>query len=203
LQAAEDTAKLLAELGHTVEHFDPSWQENLLDVFTNAWSVLIGSGIAFGQLLTGRAPTADDIEPLSWELYQRALKLNALEYSGTVVGLQFISRTVVQKFAPYDAVLTPALAMRPVKTGTINGCSDNPMADFEKSAEFTPFTSIWNLTGQPAISLPLFHGEDGLPLAVQIAGRPAGEEQLLALANQIETAMPWSNRFASTNLAIH
>jgi amidase len=91
-------------------------------------------------------------------------------------------------------VLTPALAQRPVRIGEIDSCSDAPWEDFHRSGEFTPYTAIFNVTGQPAVSLPLFHGDDGLPLAVQLAGRPAGEGQLLSLAAQLEAARPWAER---------
>jgi amidase len=94
----------------------------------------------------------------------------------------------------YDVVMTPALAQRPVRIGEIDSCSDTPWEDFQRSGQFTPYTAIFNVTGQPAISLPLFHGEDGLPLAVQIAGKPAGEAELLALAAQLEAARPWAER---------
>ena len=76
-------------------------------------------------------------------------------------------------------MLTPGLAQRPVRIGEIDACSDDPWDDFRRSGQFTPYTAIFNVTGQPAISLPLFHGDDGLPVAVQIAGRPAGEGELL------------------------
>ena len=94
----------------------------------------------------------------------------------------------------YDVVLTPALAQRPVRIGEIDACSDEPWEDFRRSGQFTPYTAIFNVTGQPAISLPLFHGDDGLPLGVQLAGRPAGEAELLALAAQLEAARPWAER---------
>ena len=70
--------------------------------------------------------------------------------------------------------MTPALAQRPVRIGEIDACSDDPWEDFRRSGEFTPYTASFNVSGQPAISLPLFHGEDGLPLAVQLAGQPRG-----------------------------
>jgi amidase len=68
------------------------------------------------------------------------------------------------------------------------------MATFTRSGLFTPFTPVFNASGQPAISVPLFHGEDGLPLGVQLVGRPAGEGELLALARQLEVARPWAER---------
>ena len=94
----------------------------------------------------------------------------------------------------YDVVMTPALAQRPVRIGEIDACSDEPWEDFRRSGQFTPYTAIFNVTGQPAISLPLFHAEDGLPLAVQLAGKPAGEAALLSLAAQLEAAHPWAQR---------
>jgi amidase len=68
------------------------------------------------------------------------------------------------------------------------------MVKYRRSATFTPFTAIVNVTGQPAIALPLYHGDDGMPTAVQLIGRPAREEVLLALGNQLEHALPWADR---------
>ncbi|HWD11601.1 MAG TPA: amidase family protein, partial [Solirubrobacteraceae bacterium] len=70
----------------------------------------------------------------------------------------------------------------------------DPMATFSRSGVFTPFTPIFNASGQPGISIPLFEGDDGLPLAVQLVGRPAGDGALLALAAQLEAARPWAER---------
>src|SRR4029078_13628044 len=77
---------------------------------------------------------------------------------------------------------------------------DDPAADFEAQKRFTPFTALWNVTGMPAVSLPLHHtapmpGADrGLPVGVMLAGRPAGEAALLSLAGQVEAAAPWQDR---------
>ena len=76
------------------------------------------------------------------------------------------------------------------------------MTTFTRSGLFTPFTPVFNATGQPGISLPLYEGEDGLPLAVQIVGRPAGEERLLALASQLEAAQPWADRRPTVGQAV-
>ena len=96
--------------------------------------------------------------------------------------------------AGYDAVLTPALARRPVRIGEIHGRGPDPWENYQRSAYFTPYTSIVNVTGLPAIALPLYQGEDGLPMAVQVIGPPAREEVLLALATQLERALPWADR---------
>lgn len=72
------------------------------------------------------------------------------------------------------------------------------MGAFEQAIAFSPFTAIWNVTGQPAISLPLYEGEDGLPLGVQVIGQPLGEGTLLSLASQLEAALPWASRIPPT-----
>jgi amidase len=68
------------------------------------------------------------------------------------------------------------------------------MGEFARTGRFTPFTAVFNVTGQPAVSLPLFQGEDGMPLAVQFAGPPAGEALLLSLASQLEAELGWAER---------
>jgi amidase len=79
-----------------------------------------------------------------------------------------------------------------VKIGEID--AETGMESFAKSGRFTPFTAVINVTGQPAISLPLFQGDDGLPTGIQFVGRPAGESELLSLAAQLEAAQPWADR---------
>ena len=110
------------------------------------------------------------------------------------VQLEGISRQLIATMDPYDAVITPALAERPVPIGEIDTCSETPMEDFARSGRFTPFTALFNVSGQPAISLPFAHGDDGLPTGIQVVGRPAREGDLLALAAQIEEAQPWADR---------
>ena len=95
--------------------------------------------------------------------------------------------------APYDAVLTPTLASPPLPVGAIRNDAD-PVADFEAQKAFTPWTSAWNVTGMPAVSLPLSWTADGLPVGVMLAARPAEEELLLALSAQVEAAAPWHDR---------
>ena len=94
----------------------------------------------------------------------------------------------------YDVVLTPALAKRPVRHGEIDPMGENPAYEFKKSGEFTPYTAPFNVSGQPAISVPLYQGEDGLPVAVQLVGPPLGEGLLLQVCRQLEEARPWADR---------
>jgi len=93
--------------------------------------------------------------------------------------------------APYDAVVTPVMAKRQVRIGEID--PESGMQAFHDAGQFTPYTAVLNVSGQPAISLPLVH-DDGLPVPVQVVGRPAGELELLRLAAQVERARPWAER---------
>ena len=94
----------------------------------------------------------------------------------------------------YDAILTPTLGMRPVRIGEIHGRGPDPLDHFTRSGHFTPYTAIVNVTGQPAISVPLYEGADGLPTGVQLIGPPAGEDVVLGLAAELERALPWADR---------
>ncbi len=193
--AVTEAAGLLRELGHEVEEVDPPWQiEGLTELFGAVFCTHIGLSIAFSGMVAGRDPVAEDMEPMSWAIFSMVQKLNAVEGFGATVRLQAFTRQLVQFMEPYDALLTPALAERPLALGTLDPAAPNPLETFTRSGLFTPFTPVFNASGQPGISLPLFHGEDGLPLAVQLAGRPAQEATLLALATQLETALPWAAR---------
>jgi amidase len=194
-QAVNDAAELLRELGHEVEEVDPPWQmEGVRELFGAVFSTHVSLAIAFSGTVAGREPTAEDMEPMSWAIYSMVQNLNAVQGLGATVRLQAFTRGLVEFLEPYDALLTPALAERPLPLGTLDPAAPDPMATFTRSALFTPFTPVFNASGQPGVSLPLFHGDDGLPLAVQLVGRPAAEGPLLALAAQLEAARPWAER---------
>ena len=176
-RAARDAAALLESLGHHVEEVEPPWSgRDLLPEFTRAFGPGIGSVTAIGAQLAGREPTEADVEPLTWEMYRRGREQDTITYLQALARLERVAREVVVFLEPYDAVVTPALAQRPVPIGTIHGRGPDPMDNYRRSAEFTPYTAIVNVTGQPAIALPLYQGEDGLPTAVQLIGRPARED---------------------------
>jgi len=194
-RAVQDAAELLRSLGHEVEEVDPPWQvDGLQELFGAVFSNHIALSIAYSGMVAGRTPTADDMEPMSWAIFSMIEKLNAVQGMGAAVQLQAFARRLITFLAPYDALLTPALAERPLPLGTLDTSAPEPMSTFTRSGLFTPFTPVVNATGQPGISVPLFEGEDGLPLGVQLIGRPAGEGQLLALAAQLEAARPWAER---------
>jgi amidase len=194
-QAVTDAAKLLRSLGHDVQEVDPPWQiGGLQELFGAVFSTHIALSIAYSGNVAGREPTAEDMEPMSWAIFSMIQHLNAVQGMGATVQLQAFARRLITFLDPYDALLTPALAERPLPLGTLDTAAPEPMSTFTRSGLFTPFTPVFNASGQPGISLPLFEGEDGLPLGVQLVGRPAGEAALLALAAQLEAASPWAER---------
>jgi amidase len=194
-RATREAAQLLGELGHDVEEVPAPWGDtDLLEVFTMVFGTPIAMGIFFGGMVTGREPSAELVEPLSWTIWEGIRERSALDYLLARTQLTGISRGIISLWETYDVVLTPGLAERPVRIGEIDACSEDPWEDFRRSGRFTPYTAIFNVTGQPAISVPLFHGDDGLPTSIQLAGRPADEGTLLALAAQLEAARPWADR---------
>ncbi len=197
IDAVAEAADLLRSLGHEVEEVEPPWQESgLRELFGAVFSIQIALSIFASGMIAGRELEPRDMEPMSWEILALGRRLNAIEGVGAVTQLQGFSRRLAGFLAPYDALLTPALAERPLPLCTLDTAAPKPMSTFTRSALFTPFTAIFNAGGEPAISLPLLHGEDDLPLAVQLVGRPAGEGALLALAAQLESARPWAGRRA-------
>lgn len=199
-QAVDDATELLRSLGHEVREVDPPWRDVAAErLFGAVFSIWISIGIYASGMIAGRGPgeiSEDDMEPMSWSIYAIAQHLNATQGLGVAVQLQAVARRLGEFLAPYDILLTPALAERPLPLGTLDTAApdDDPMSTFTRSGLFTPFTPIFNATGHPGISLPLYQGEDGLPLAIQLVGRPAGEGVLLGLATQLEQALPWAGR---------
>jgi len=196
-QAVRDAADLLAELGHEVDEVEPPWAghgEELEHAFVRVFCTDIAMAAYFGGIVSGREPSAELMEPLSWEIWRGVNDYGGLDYPLAKVRLEAQTRAIVGMWSDHDVLLTPGLGQRPVPIGEIDSCSDDPWEDFRASGRFTPFTAIFNVTGQPAISVPLFQGDDGLPLAVQLVGPPAREDLQLSLAAQLEAARPWADR---------
>jgi amidase len=196
IAAARDAASLLASLGHAVEEVTPPWSGlGLLPDFTRAFGPQISLTTAAGGRLAGREVVEDDVEPLTWAMYERSRGLNVIDHLTAQSRLESVARSLVSwMLASVDVLLTPALGARPVPTGAIHGRGPDPWGNYQRSGAFTPYTAMMNVTGQPAVSLPLYQGADGLPLAVQLIGPPAREDLLLALSAQLEAAAPWAQR---------
>jgi amidase len=196
-RGAREAAALLSELGHDVEEVPSPFpsEEAVVGVFTALWAANVSASVMHGQIVTGNEPTPDNIEPLSMWLHQMGQSIPAPAYVGALVTSQALARGIVGFWSSWDLLVTPALARRPVRHDELDPCAPDSEAEFRKAAQFTPFTPIFNMTGQPGISVPLLHGDDGLPTGAQIVGRPAGEAVLLQVARQLEQARPWADRF--------
>ncbi len=194
-RAAHDAAALLESLGHEVREASPPWSgRHLLSDFTRAFGPLIAMTVLAGGQLAEREPVQDDVEPLTWAMWSNARSHDTLSLLEAQGRLEQVARSVVAYLLEgYDALLTPALARPPLPTGEVTGLGPDPWDHYRRSGYFTPYTAIVNVTGLPAISLPLYN-VDGLPIAVQLIGPPAREELLLSLATQLEAALPWSGR---------
>ncbi|MFZ0386845.1 MAG: amidase [Solirubrobacteraceae bacterium] len=197
IAAARDAAALLSSLGHVVDEVTPPWSDlGLLPDFTRAFGPAISQTTAAGGRLAGREVVEDDVEPLTWAMWERSRELNVLDHLIAQTRLEAVARSLVAWMlaAPLDVLVTPALATRPLRTGEVHGRGPDPWGNYQRSGAFTPYTAMMNVTGQPAVSLPLYQGEDGLPLAVQLIAQPAREDVLLALSAQLEAALPWAQR---------
>jgi amidase len=179
---ARDAADALAALGHDVVERTPPWvDETLLDTFAKLWQV----GPAMFPV---RDPEL--LEPLNRALAAAAHETSSVVFAQSVTALQQLARRIVAFWNDVDVVLTPGLAKLPVPIGWVFEPAD-PWEQFERGGEFTPFTPIVNVTGQPAAMVP-FGIVDGLAVGVQLIGRPADEATLFRLAAQIERAHPWA-----------
>jgi amidase len=181
--AALEAAALLAELGHDVVEATPPWRdEEMLDRFGVLWRMVPA---LYGVPL-------DLLEPLNRALAEAAATTTALDYVRAVLALQRFARRVAAFWDEVDVVLTPTLAKLPVPVGWVTG-PDDPWEQYRRAAEFTPFTAVANVTGQPAASVP-FAVAEGLPVGVQLLGRVGDEATLIRLAAQLEAARPWAAR---------
>jgi amidase len=195
VQAARDTGELLASLGHEVEEATPPWTDkSLLPLFSASFMTAIAMSIAYSGMVAGRDPQREDMQALSWAIYERIRGTAALEIAAAGAQLQIFMRNLITALDAYDVVVTPGLAQRPLPIGALDADAGDPFETFAESGRFTPFTAGLNATGQPALMLPLFHGDDGLPTGVQLIGRPAREDVLLQVGAQLEAAHPWHDR---------
>jgi amidase len=202
-RAVRDAGRLFESLGHGVDEIAPPWSGlDLMPDFMRTFGPAVSTATMIGGRLAGREPTEEDVEPLTWAMWERSRKEDTMSYLSAMARLESVSRSLIAYLEPFDAVLMPVLAQRPVLIGMISGDQADPWASQRRAGHFTPYTAIVNVTGLPAISLPLYHGDDGLPTAVQLVGPPAREEVLLMLSTQLEQALPWVDRRPSLAAAV-
>lgn len=185
--AWELASELLESLGHHVEDVPPAIDESIVPIFENVWAVA-----AHSYPVDPRQEK--DLQPLTQWWRARGAAISGPGFLRAMQQLQQVARRAILAHAEYDLVLTPTVAQPPRPVGWFSGAGD-PAEDFERQKRFTPFTAVYNVTGQPALSLPLHWTASGLPIGVQLVGRPGGEATLLAVGAQLEAAQPWAHRY--------
>lgn len=197
VSAVKDAAKLCADLGHEVVEATPAMTlaiDQVVQAFMTIHDAGVAADIDTWASASGKEPSQEQFEPLTWAMYQVGRKCSAPEYLLAVNVLQRTARDIARFFVSHDIWLTPTLAEPPVPLGTFASPPENPLAGWYRSAPFAPFTPICNFTGQPAMSVPLFWNDDGLPVGTHFIGRFGDEATLFRLAAQLEQAQPWAAR---------
>jgi amidase len=214
VRGLDETVKLLSSLGHVVEEAAPPVDR---DSFSLAFVTMlcgeVRADIEEAERMSGRRAGAADLEPATWALGMLGRSLRAADLSAAVRTLRLASRGIGAFFENWDVLLTPTLASPPVPTGSLQLSSAEKrlirvLARFDagwllralglleptarKTFEFIPFTPPFNVTGQPAMSVPLHRTAAGLPVGMHFVGRWGDESTLFRLAGQLERALPWA-----------
>jgi Asp-tRNA(Asn)/Glu-tRNA(Gln) amidotransferase A subunit family amidase len=142
----------------------------------------------------GRTFGAADFEPVTWAMAEAGKGFSAIEYLTAIQTFHRIGRETAPFFQQHELLLTPTLAQLPPKLGYLSTETDDLQGYLKRTFEFAPYTRLFNVTGQPAMSLPLHWTPSGLPVGVQIAGAYGSEALLFRLAFQLERAQPWAAR---------
>jgi amidase len=194
--AVRAAGSMLEGLGHIVE---PAWPACLADTtltekFMALWATQMAMGVrGFGQTL-GRELTSDEVEPVNWVLAQRAREVSALDYAVAQEAIYAFRRALQQWWADgWDLLLTPTVAEPPPPLTEFENDPEHPTAPMRRAGRFAAFTPPFNMSGQPAISLPLHRSAEGLPVGVQLAAAYGREDVLIRVASQLESAHPWSS----------
>ncbi|MBM7662165.1 amidase [Bacillus mesophilus] len=197
--AVLDAAALCESLGHEVELASPSIHvEQYNHAFSILWPTSLAQGISSLSKLIGRLPSEDELEPYTWEVVKRGNAITGVEYLSALAYLQQVTREMTQFFSNYDLLLTATLAEPPLKIGELS-YQGNREQYVNRLNEWVPYTPLANTTGMPAMSVPLFWNNDGLPIGVHFMAPLGDEATLLQLAGQLEQARPWKNRIPIIN----
>ncbi len=196
-KAVHETVRLLEGLGHTLIEDRPRYDwDAFLENVNVIWGAFGVASIDFAAAMTGRKPGPDNLEAVTLASYEDGKRYSAIDLLNAMTHCNVVSRQVGAFFEKVDVLVTPTIARLPAPLGELNQNREG-MTAMEWTRQifsYVPFTPVFNVTGQPAISLPLHWSAGGLPVGVQIAGRFGDEATLLCLAAQLEQARPWAAR---------
>ena len=194
LRALADTVKLCAELGHQIVERDPVVDgASIVPTFLTLAAANTVVNLA-NHPTAGRTPREGEVERITWLTAKFGEKITAADYVRATQTAHRLGRQMAAFHAEWDVLLTPGLASPAVKLGWIDMMLDDFDEYWRRVFTFSPFTVWFNLTGQPALMLPIGQSAGGLPLAVQLVGRYGDEATLIRLGAQIESARPWFGR---------
>ena len=205
VDAVRRAARLLEGLGHTVEpSFPAPWADPTAMLrFSAVWAAECAYVVDDWAEKVGRTVGPDDVEALTWALAARGRDTSGPELMREVVDAVAAADEAARWWRPdpadpntqgFDLLLTPTLGEPPVPHGTFPSTPEEPFTGFIRAGAFVPFTTQSNISGQPAISLPLHWSADGLPVGIQLIGAFGREDVLIQVAAQLEAAAPWSQR---------
>jgi amidase len=195
--AVRAAAQLCEDLGHHVEEADPPIDRGALA----AGGVVIAASVAADldavAEARGRPIAEDEVEPIAWTSYQRGRGVSGAAYVRALRAAHGLGRTVAGFFERYDILICSTLGRPPVPVGWLRGEPLDMAGYADRLFSFMPNTQAFNLTGQPAASVPLAMSAAGLPIGVQFVGRQAEDGLVISLAGQLERAAPWAGRRAA------
>lgn len=190
-RAVASAVALCRNLGHDVEETTLTLDvapEHLMACI----HIIIAAGTASVMKMLGAA--REQVEPMTWALKEMADGIGGADYVLALEQLQRSSRALARWFTRYDVLVSPVLAEPPPLLGHFEPSPDNPLAGFELAGPFVHLNPFANVSGQPAMSVPLYWNQDGLPIGVHFMGRFGDEATLFRLASQLEAAQPWAHR---------
>lgn len=199
VSGVRDAAELCTDLGHVVDEAQPQIDgERITEAFMHVWASGCAASVDARAEELGRQPRDDELEPMTWALCRRGRKVGASELLRALGYLNRTAQRIVRFFDTYDLWLTPTLAAPPVPLGTFTPANPAAHGDpdqvFEMTNTWVPFTPTANVTGQPAMSVPLYWNAENLPIGMHFVGRFGDEATLLGLALELEIARPWIQR---------
>lgn len=196
--AVNDAARLCERLGHIIEKVDPAQlsHPDLPETFVSIFICFVGQIIAYWERELRKKIKQDELEPVTWELYQESLITTGAKYLIAVEELQRFSRKIANWYhkGNYDILLSPTMRIPPTKLGAFESSPKDPKKWIRKALSFVAFTRTQNITGQPAMSVPLYWNDANVPIGVQFAARFGDEATLFRLASQLEKARPWGEK---------
>jgi len=193
--AARAAARLCESLGHHIEEARPqideaAWLKSTLVIVTASLTFTLETRAA----ALGRALKSDDVERITWERVELGKTFSAADYARAIHTVHRTGRAVARFLERYDVLITPTMAKPPHPLGVLSLSSPDSAAFMAGRSASVGFTSLFNSSGHPAMSVPLAMSRSGLPLGVQFVARFGDEATLFRLASQLEAAQPWKDR---------